>query len=153
MNPVKLLASRNIIIGVAVVATLFVAFVLLHTRTGSSETMPSAARIGLPPAPDGDVVPIDTILSAYQRSRTNALRHYRTSPFTAAVDAVTPMRRNGWVAAVVVNGGRTTMHFAEQPWRAIEQPLAAGQTRTFTCADWQSGPSGTLLMYGCGVVN
>jgi hypothetical protein len=36
MNPAKLLASRNILIGVGIVAALFVVLEVLQTRTGST---------------------------------------------------------------------------------------------------------------------
>jgi len=150
MNPVKLLASRNLLIAIAIIGTLFVVFVVLQTRTGSSETMPSAERVGSPPAPAGDIVPLDTVLDAFERNRTTA-RRYRQSPFTAHVDAVTPVAKSGWAAAVTLNGGRATAYLAESQWPSIDPPLKKGQMRTLTCADWQTAGSNRFTMYGCGV--
>lgn len=150
MNPVKLLASKNIILGIAVVGVLLVVFVVFQSRTGSSETMPSAERVGAPPEATGEVVPLDTVLDAFARNRTTA-RRYRQSPFSAQVDAVTPMETSGWAAAVALNGGRATAYIGKSQWQALAPPLAAGQERTFTCADWQTAGSKTATMYGCGV--
>jgi hypothetical protein len=152
MNPVKLLASRNLLIAIAVLAVVFVAFVALQTQSGATETMPSAERFSAPPAPSGAAVPLDTILAAYKQSRTTALRKYRYSPFTTQVDAVTPVNKNGWASAVTAGGSRATLYFANDQWPSGSSALAAGQVGTFLCADWQSGPSGMLMMYGCGVV-
>ena len=152
MNPVKLLASRNILIGVGIIAALFVVLVVLQTRTGSTETMPSAERFAAPPEATGEVVPLETVLAAFQRNRTNALRRYRQSPMRARVDAVQPVGRSGWASSVTLDGGRATAYFAESLWTSIQPPVEAGQTRTFTCADWQYGGSNSVAMYGCGVV-
>jgi hypothetical protein len=152
MNPVKLLASRNIILGIAVIGIFLVSFVMLQTRTGSSETTPSADRVGSPPEASADVVPLDTVLAAMQGSRTPAARRYRQATFTGHVEAVTPLRRNGWAAAITLNGGRATAYIADSQWSSIAAPIAIGQTRAFTCADWESGVSSTVTMYGCGVV-
>src|SRR4051812_21337571 len=111
MNPVKLLASRNILVGVGIVAALFVALVVLQTRTGSTETMPSAERFAAPPEPTGEVVPLETVLAAFQRNRTNALRRYRQSPMSARVDAVQPVGKAGWASSVTLDGGRAVAYF------------------------------------------
>ena len=151
MNPAKLLASRNLLVGIAILAVAFVAFVLLQTRSGAAaDTMPSAERFSVPPAPIGDVVPLDTVLAAYKQSRTTALRKYRDSPFSTQVETVTPVNMSGWAEAVTVGGGRATLYFTES--QASAPVIAAGQTGTFICADWQSGASGTVMMYGCGAV-
>ena len=151
MNPAKLLASRNIILGIAVIGVLLVVFVVFQTRTGSSETMPSADRVGAPPAATGDVVPLDTVLDAFAKNRTTA-RKYRQSPFRAHVDAVTPMNTGGWAALVALNGGRAVAYVAQSQWQASAPALAAGQERTFTCADWQTAGAKAATLYGCGVV-
>jgi len=101
-------------------------------------------------AATGDVVPLETVLDAFVKNRTTA-RRYRQSPFSAHVEAVTPMHANGWAATVALNGGRATAYIAESQWPAIAPPLAAGQDRTFTCADWQTAGVKTATMYGCGV--
>jgi len=151
MNPVKLLASRNLIIGIAILGVLFVAFVLLQSRSGAAaETMPSAERFSIPPAPTGADVPLDTILTAYKQSRSTAIRKYRASPFTTQVDAVEPVTRNGWAEAVTVGGGRATLYFTES--QASAPSIAPGQPGTFICADWQTGGGGMVMMYGCGAV-
>jgi hypothetical protein len=152
MNPAKLLASRNILLGVAIVGILLVSFVMLQTRTGSSETMPSADRIGAPPEASADVVPLDTALAAVQGSRTPAARRYRQATFSGHVDEVMLLGKNGWAAAITLNGGRATAYIAESRWRSIAPAIAKGQTRAFTCADWESGVAGTSTMYGCAVV-
>ena len=136
MNPVKLLASRNIILGIAVIGILLVSFVMLQTRTGSSETMPAADRIGTPPAASADVVPLDTVLAALQGNRTAAARRYRQATFSGHVEAVTPVRKSGWAATITLNGGRATAYIADSQWRSIARPIVKGQTRAFTCADW-----------------
>ena len=151
MNPVKLLASRNIIISIGVLAILFAAFVVVQTRTGSAETVPPAERVGAPPSATGEVVPLNDVLTAYQRNRTAALRRFHNSPLSAQVDAVTPVQKSGWAASVTANGGRATLYFADGVWPSIAPVIASGQKRTFTCADWQSGPSGSVAMYGCGI--
>jgi len=151
MNPVKLLASRNLLVGIAILGAVFVAFVLLQTRSGAvADTMPSAERFSVPPAPTGDVVPLDTILAAYKQSRSTAIRKYRDSPFTTQVDTVTPVNKSGWAEAATAAGGRAMLYFTES--QASAPAIAAGQSATFICADWQSGASGTVLMYGCGAV-
>jgi hypothetical protein len=150
MNPVKLLASRNLLVAIAVLAVVFIAFALFQSRSGAAETMPSAEHFSVPPAPTGAVIPLDTLLAAYKQSRPTALRKYRNAPFTTQVDAVTPVNRNGWAEAVTVSGGRATLYFTDS--QASDPTIAAGQPGTFVCADWQSGPAGTVLMYGCGAV-
>jgi len=152
MNPVKLLASRNILLGVGIVAALFVALVVLQTRTGSTETMPSAERFASPPEPTGEVVPLETVLAAFQRNRTNALRRYRESPMSAHVDGVQPVGKAGWASSVTLDGGRAVAYFTEPLWKSLQPPLEPGKTRTFTCADWQYGGSDSVALYGCGVV-
>lgn len=152
MNPVKLLASRNILIGVGIVAALFVVLVVLQSRTGSSEAMPSAERFSSPPQPSGEVVPLETVLSAFQRNRTQALRRYRNTPFSARVEAVVPIAKAGWASAVTLDAGRASAYFTDQQWTATAPPIAAGQMRTFTCEDWQYGGSNSVALYGCGVV-
>jgi len=152
MNPVKLLGSRNILIGVGIVATLFVVLVVLQTRTGSSGTMPSAERFSVPPEATGDVVPLDTVLAAFQRNRTQAIRRYQTVPISARVDAVAPVGKGGWASVVTLEGGRASAYFTDRQWTSIDQPVAAGQMRTFTCADWEYGGSSSVELYGCGVV-
>lgn len=149
MNPAKLLASRNIILGIAVIGVFATIFVVFQSRTGSSETMPSAERVGEPPAATGDVVPLDTVLDTFAKNRT-AARKYRQSLFRAHVDRVTVMDTNGWAAAVALNSGRATAYIAKGQWQALGRPIVAGQERTFTCADWQTGAK-TATMYGCGV--
>jgi hypothetical protein len=151
MNAVKLLASRNILIGVGVIAALFAVFVVLQTRTGSSETVPPAERFSAPPQAEGDVVPLDTVLTAFQRSGAQAVRRYRHAPLSAHVDAVTPVGKNGWASEVTLDGGRASAYFSDQQWKSIEPPIAAGETRTITCADWQYGAASAVAMYGCGV--
>jgi hypothetical protein len=152
MNPVKLLASRNILLGMAIIGLLLVSFVMLQTRTGSSETMPSADRIGSPPEASADVVPLDTVLAAVQGNRTPAARRYRQATFSGHVDGVTPLHKNGWAATITLNGGRAIAYVADSQWRSIAPAIAKGQTRAFTCADWESGVSSSVTMYGCGVV-
>ena len=149
----KILASRNIIIGCAVIGVLFVALVVLHSSTSSLETMPSAGRIGAPPAATGEVQALDTVLAAYQHNRSAALRRYRTSPFSTTIDTVTPVGKSGWASAVTVGGGRATLYIADSSWKSMAPPIAPGQTRQFTCVDWQSGSGGTVAMYGCGTVS
>jgi len=153
MNPVKLLASRNLLIGIAVVTVAFVAFVLLQSRSGAaSDTMPSAERFSAPPAATGEVVPLDTILTAFKQSRSTAVRKYRESPFTTVVDAVIPVKRNGWGETAVVGGQRATLYFSETQWQSASPPIAPAQLRTFICADWQSAAAGTVTMYGCTAI-
>ena len=152
MNPAKLLASRNILLGVGVVAALFVVVVVLQTGTGSTETMPPAERFGSPPEATGEVVPLETVLAAFQRNRTNALRRYRQAPMSARVDSVQPVGKSGWASLVTLDNGRATAYFTEPLWKSIHPPVEAGQTRTFTCADWQHGGSNSVVLYGCGVV-
>jgi hypothetical protein len=152
MNPVKLLASRNILIGAGIVAALFVVLVVLQTRTGSSETMPSAERFAVPPQSTGDVVPLETVLTEFQRNRSQAMRQYRNSPIRARVDGMTPVGRSGWASAVTLEGGRASAYFTDQQWTSIDPPIAAGQTRTFTCADWQYGAANSVALYGCAIV-
>jgi hypothetical protein len=151
MNPVRLLASRNILIATAVFSVALMAVIVFQTRTGSAETMPSADRIGTPPEPAGDVVPLETVLTAFQRSRATALRHYRHEPFSAHLETVTPVQKNGWAARLLLAGGRVTAYIADQQWKSLAEPVAAGQTRAFTCFDWQSGAGGTVTLYGCGL--
>ena len=153
MNPAKLLASRNILIGVGIVAALFVVLVVLQTRTGSTETMPPAERFSAPPEPSGEVVSLETVLAAFQRNRTNALRRYRQSPMSAHVDAIQPVGKSGWASSVTLDSGRATAYFAEPLWKSIQPPIQAGQMRTFTCADWQYGGSNSVMLYGCGVAD
>jgi hypothetical protein len=131
---------------------LFIAVVLVHSVTGSSQTMPSAEQIGPPPVATGPVEPLDTVLAAYRRSGSAALRRYRSSPFSATVDSVKPVQKSGWAVAASVDGGRATVYIANDEWKSITTPLAPKQTRAVTCMDWQSGAAGTLTMYGCGVV-
>lgn len=131
---------------------LFLAAVLVHSITGSSEAMPSAAQIGPPPRATGPVEPLDTVLAAYRRSGSAALRRYRNSPFSATVDSVKPVQKSGWAVSASVDGGRATVYIASDEWPTITPPLAPQQTRAFTCMDWQSGAAGTLMMYGCGTV-
>ena len=152
MNPMKLLASRNILIGVGIVAALFVVLVVLQTGMGSTETMPSAERFATPPDAIGEVVPLETVLAAFQRNRTNALRRYRRSPMSAHVDAVQPVGKAGWASSVTLDGGRAVAYFTEPLWKSVQPPLEAGQTRTLTCADWQYGGSNSVALYGCAVV-
>ena len=151
MKPVKLLGSKNILVGIALLSVAFIAIVLLQTRSGASETLPGAERFARPPAATGEVVSLATVRAAYQRNRTTALRQYRKSPIGAQVHAVTPVNKNGWAAAVALDGGVATAYFADRDWQGIS-PVAVGQTMTVTCADWQSGAGGTVTMYGCGVV-
>jgi hypothetical protein len=147
----KLLASRNILIGVTIIAFVAIAIVVLQqTSSGSTDTTPTAERIGAPPAASGDAVPLDTVLTALHRSGTAGIRRYRSSPLTGHVDAVRPVHHNGWAAAVTLDGGRATAYFADAPWQAAAPAVTAGQTRLFTCADWRTGPS--ITMYGCGFV-
>lgn len=131
---------------------LFIAVVLVHSVTGSSQTLPSAEQIGPPPAATGPVEPLDSVLTAYRRSGNAALRRYRSSPFSATVESVTPVQKSGWAASASVDGGRATVYIADDEWQSIAPPLAPKQTRAFTCMDWQSGAAGTLTMYGCGAV-
>jgi hypothetical protein len=153
MKPIKLLASRNIIIGIAVLAVVFVLFAVFQMRTGSTEeTLPLAERISPPPIPTGESVALDAVLASFQRGRATTMRKYHASPLIASVDTVTEVNTRGWAEAVTVGGGRATFYFTDSAWHSINPSLAPGQTRSFTCADWQSGPSGTVVMYGCGVV-
>jgi hypothetical protein len=148
----KLLASRNILIGVTIIAVVAIGIVVLQqTSSGSTDTTPTAERIGAPPVATGDEVPLDTVLTALQRSGTAGIRRYRNAPLTGHVDTVTPVHKNGWAAAVTFDGGRATAYFADDQWHAAAPALAAGQTRSFTCADWRTGPS--ITMYGCGVAD
>ena len=152
----KLLASRNIIVTMAGLGVLFVAVVFVHSLVGASEsmpTLPSADQIGPPPAPTGPVEPLDTVLAAYRRNGSAALRRYRNSPITATVDSVVPVGKSGWAVAATVDGGRATVYIGDDEWRSITPPLAPKQTRAFTCMDWQSGAAGRLTMYGCGTVS
>jgi len=151
MNPVKLLASRNILIAAALFAVAFVALIVLQTRTGSAETLPPAERVGVPPEPSGTAVPLDTVLAAFQRSRSTALRQYRHTPFTAPVDTIAPVGKSGWASRVNLAGGRATAYFSDQQWRTSDTTLVPGQTYAFTCFDWQSGAGGTVTLYGCGL--
>jgi hypothetical protein len=150
INPRKLLASKTIIIFTGVIAVAFVAMAVVYALVGPAESMPSAERIGTPPAASGEVVPLDTIVAAFQRSRTMALKQYRTTPFMAHVNAVTRVGKSGWAAAVTL-AGHATAYVSDQQWQSITPPLAVGQTRAFTCFDWQSGAAGAVTMYGCGV--
>src|SRR3954467_14014791 len=152
MDPLKLLASRNIILAIAVVGTLLVSFVMLQTRTGSSETMPSADRIGSPPPARAHLGAPATVLGALEGNRTPAARRYRQATFSGQVEAVTPLHKNGWAATITLDGGRATAYIADSQWQSIAPPVAKGQTRAFTCADWESGLSSSVTMYGCGVV-
>jgi len=152
MNPLKLLASRNILIGITVIGFVAIGIIVLQqTSSGSTDTAPTAARIGTPPAASGDVVPLDTVLTALHRSGPAGIRRYRNSPLTGRVDAVTPVHQNGWAAAVTFDGGLATAYFADPQWQAAAPAVTAGQTRSFTCADWRTGPS--ITMYGCGFVS
>jgi hypothetical protein len=149
---VKLLASRNILIAMAGLGVVFVAVVLVHSIIGSAEAMPTAERIGPPPAATGPVESLDTVLAAYRRSGNAALRRYRNSPFSAKVDSLMPVRKSGWAVSASVDGGRATVYIADREWESITPPLVPEQTRAFTCMDWQAGAAGTLTMYGCGTV-
>ena len=134
---------------------LFVVVVFAHSLIGSSEampTMPSADQIGPPPQATGPVEPLDTVLAAYRRNGSAALRRYRNSPFSATVDSVKPVQKSGWAIAASVDGGRATVYIAEDEGESLTPALAPKQTRAFTCMDWQSGAAGTLTMYGCGIV-
>ncbi len=148
----KLLASRNIIIAMAGLGVLFVVVVFAHSLIGSTATMPSAEQIGPPPAATGPVESLDTVLAAYRRNGSAALRRYRSSPFSATVDSVTPVQKSGWAVSASVDGGRATVYIADDEWPSVTPPLAPQQTRAFTCMDWQAGAAGTLTMYGCGTV-
>jgi hypothetical protein len=150
MNPAKLLASRNILMASGVFAVAFVAVVLLHSYAGPVEAMPQAESVGIPPAPSGAVIPLDTLLDAYKRSRATALRQYRHAPFQTKVETVTPVNTGGWAQAVTVDGGRATLYFTEN--QGSDPTIAAGQPGTFICADWQTGPSGTMMKFGCGAI-
>jgi len=152
---VKLLASRNIIVTMAGLGVIFVVVVFAHSLIGSSEampTMPSADQIGPPPSPTGPVEPLDTVVAAYRRNGSAALRRYRNSPFSATIDSLSPVRKNGWAVSASVDDGRATVYIADDEWQSINPPLAPKQTRGFTCMDWQSGAAGRLTMYGCGTV-
>lgn len=131
---------------------LFIAVVLVHSVTGSSQTLPSADQIGPPPVAKGPVEPLDTVVAAYRRNGSSALRRYRHSPFRATVDSVMPVQKSGWAVSASVDGGRATVYIADEEWQSVIPPLAPKQARAFTCMDWQAGAAGTLTLYGCGVV-
>ena len=152
INPKKLLASKTIILGTGVLAILFVAMVVVYALVGPAESLPSAERVGTPPAAAGEAVPLDRVLAVFQRSRTTALRQFRAAPFRAHVNGVTPIGKSGWAAAITFEG-HATAYVSDQQWRAIVPPLAPGQNREFTCFDWQSGVGGAVTMYGCGVAD
>ena len=147
----KLLASRNILIASALIAVLFVGMVLLHPGTGSSESMPSADRISPPPVPTGSVESLDAVLAAHRKGSIEA-RRSRTTPFSATVDSVRPVGRGGWALSASLDDGRAMIYIADREKPSITPPLAPGQTRAFTCSDWQASTGRTWTLYGCGTV-
>jgi hypothetical protein len=149
----KLLASKNIIIGVVVIGTVLVAALVLGPGRSPSPAVTPASRIAPPSRGSAEVIPLETILAAFQRNTTAALRQYRRSSFSAHIDAVSPVGADGWAATVTLGDGRATAYIADAQWRAMPAPVTTGQVRTFVCSDWQSGPSGTLTMYGCDIAD